>query len=71
MAKTIEERVNEFFTDPKHSEQAEFMKAAVKKVIGDIANEEEEEKKKKKKQKKEPSFFDGLFGRDTNDEDSD
>lgn len=60
--KTIDEKINEFFSDPKHSENSEFMKAAVKKIVADIANEENEAKEKEKGKKKPKGFLDALFG---------
>lgn len=58
--KTLEEKIEEFFTDPKHSSDANFMRGAVKKVIAEVRAEEEA---KKKEENPEPvSFFDSFFG---------
>lgn len=58
--KTLEERIEEFFTDPKHSNDANFMRGAVKKVIAEVRAEEDE---KRKLENPEPeSFFDKMFG---------
>lgn len=48
--------VDEFFTDPKYSKDADFMKSAVNKII-DMRMEEE-----KKKKPKQLGFFESLFG---------
>lgn len=58
--KSLEEHIEEFFSDPKHSKDASFMRAAVKKIIGEVRTEEEE---KRKLENPEPeSFFDKIFG---------
>lgn len=45
--------IEEFFTDPKYAEDAEFLKGAFNKMMNDAY----EEAKKKKKEKKESTGF--------------
>lgn len=52
--------LDEFFSDPRYAEDANFMRAAVKKVFAEVASEEVERRKKEKKQ--DFSLFGGLFG---------
>lgn len=58
--KTLEEHIEEFFTDPKHSKDANFMRGAVKKIISE--HEAEKEEKRKSENPEPESFFDKLFG---------
>lgn len=57
--------IEEFFTDPKYSEDAEFMKGAFNKMMADAY----EEAKKKKKEKKDNGFRLPFFHKDDDGED--
>lgn len=59
--------LEEFFSDPKHTEDADFMRGAVKKVLGEVM---EEERKKKVRPKKEKTFLQKLFDSDDGEEES-
>lgn len=70
MAKTLEERLKEFFEDPRHSEESEFFRAGVKRVLGEIATEEKE-RRKREKEKPEGGFLAGLLGKTVSKEKED
>lgn len=54
--KTIEDLINEFFSDPKHQKESTFLRAAVKKILKD-----EEEERKKNEPEEEQSFLSRIF----------
>lgn len=59
--------VEEFFTDPKYSEDAEFTKGVFNKMMNDLM----EEAKKKKKEKKESGFRLPFFTQKDDDGEND
>ena len=47
--------IEKFFTDPKHKEDADFMRGAVERIIGEI------QEKRQKENPENESLFDKLF----------
>ena len=61
----------DFFTDPKHKEESDFLRGVIDTRVKELADQYEIEKKKKKRPDSEReeeskdengSFFDALFG---------
>lgn len=59
--KSLDEHIEEFFSDPKHSKDANFMRGAVKKILGEVRAEEEEQRRLENPESE--SFFDKFFGK--------
>lgn len=59
--KSLDEHIEEFFSDPKHSKDANFMRGAVKKILGEVRAEEETQKRLENPEPE--SFFDKFFGK--------